>query len=500
MAKDKKSAKHDKVKAPKEKKIRTKTEKAVAAAEKIKKPNVFSRIKAWFLRKSIALRVLIVSLACICLALLIAVGTVVTVYFDFKHEYNERYTEITDPDIIAIKPIDEKIINIALFGIDSRSENYSGNSDSIMILSVNTANGNIKLVSVMRDSLVNMVKQDNGKTPNPNKINSAYARGGATYAIKVLNENFDLDIQKAITVNFFGMAEIIDAVGGIEINVLKREMNAKNGLNSNIKEQAQKVGKKPTLVTEPGLQKLNGMQAVAWARIRSVSNEQGTANDYGRTDRQRIVMEKLLEKVIAMNMSWPEFYKFAKTLLGYMKIEGVDFDFDTAASIAFKVISKNGKFEQTRIPQTKYVINDDFRPKYAGSCVYYDLDYASKMLHALIYKGISNEDYMKTNGIEKNKWYTGAMASGSNKNDKDETDEPTTDDPTIDNPDTDAPTDNPDADTPGTDDPSVEDNPSTIPPEGEDGTGDEGGDAGGEPEPEPEPEPTPPPTEETPTE
>ena len=187
-----------------------------------------------------------------------------------------------------------------------------------------------------------------------------------------------------------------------------------------------------------------------------------------------------------MDMNWSEFYNFAKKLLAYMKIEGVGFDFDTAASIAFKVLSKKGRFEQTRIPQTKYVIDDDFRPKYAGSCVYYDLGYASKMLHALIYEGISNEDYMKTNGVEKNKWYTGAMASSSNKGDKDEDDEPEADEPSVDNPETDEPTtdepttDNPTTDTPTTDTPSTgdgdtTDTPTDTPPSGEGSGNDHGG-------------------------
>ena len=415
---------------------------------------------------SVTKRAIIISLSCICLAVLIAIGVVLGVYFDFKTDYNKKYEPITDQEIIDIVPIDDKIVNIALFGIDSRSEGYSGNSDSIMVLSVNTKNGDIKLISIMRDSLVKMVKQDNGKTPNPNKINSAYARGGATYAIKVINENFGLDIQKAITVNFFGMADIIDAVGGIEINVLEREIDVKNGLNENIKEQAKKAGETATLVTEPGLQKLNGMQAVAWARIRSVSTEQGTANDYGRTDRQRVVMEKLLEKVLSMDMDWTEFYKFAKKLLQYMKIEGVDFDFDTAASLAFKVLSKKGSFEQTRVPQTKYLINDDFRPKYAGSCVYYDLQYASKVIHAMIYDGISDKEYMEVNGVEKNTWYTGQMASGSSSNKGDNDEE--SDDSATSN--TQTPT-TPDADNPDTEQgDSADENTTPDTPENPDGT------------------------------
>ncbi len=493
MNNEKNSPKHEKAKV---RKVKEKRDKELG---------FFSRLKAGFLKLSTTKKALVISLSCIILAILIIVGTGLGIYLDFKKQYNEIYTEITDEEIIAIKPIDEKIVNIALFGIDSRSSGYSGNSDSIMILSVNTGNGDIKLISVMRDSLVKMVKQNNGKTPNPNKINSAYARGGATYAIKVLNENFGLDIQKAITVNFFGMAEIVDAVGGVEINVLKREINAKYGLNDNIREQARKSGKKAELVTEPGLQKLNGMQAVAWARIRSVSNEQGTANDFGRTDRQRIVMEKLLEKVLAMNMSWGEFYDFAKTLFGYMKIEGVDFDFDTAASIAFKVLSKKGSFEQTRVPQTKYIIDADFRPKSLGSCVYYDLDYATKIIHAMIYEGISDKEYMEKNGVEKNKWYTGPMASSSsNKGDKEDSEDDLPSDEPV-TPPTEDPSNPGQGDGTGEDEiPVTPENPGTTPPGEEENPDGEGnnenenqgdGDGNGS-------EPTTPPTgaDETPTE
>ena len=105
---NKKSAKHEKVKVKK---------------EKSNKSGFFAKLKAGFLKMSVTKRAVIISLSCICLALLIAIGTVLSVYFNFKKEYNDRYTEITDPDILQIKPINEKIVNIALFGIDSRSEN-----------------------------------------------------------------------------------------------------------------------------------------------------------------------------------------------------------------------------------------------------------------------------------------------------------------------------------------------------------------------------------------
>jgi LCP family protein required for cell wall assembly len=126
--------------------------------------------------------------------------------------------------------IDKKIINIALFGIDTRTENsFEGLSDSIMVLSLNTETKTVKIISFMRDTLV-PIEQPNGKKLC-NKINSAYAKGGPELAIKTLNQNFGLDISEYATVNFYGMAEIIDAVGGIEIDVQKQEINGYRRLN-----------------------------------------------------------------------------------------------------------------------------------------------------------------------------------------------------------------------------------------------------------------------------
>ena len=492
MNNENKSPKHEKAKV---RKVKEKRDKELG---------FFSRLKAGFLKLSTTKKALLISLTCIGLALVIVLGTGLGLYTKYSKKYDEIYTEIEDEEIVNIKPIDEKIVNIALFGIDSRSTGFSGNSDTIMILSFNTKNGDIKLISVMRDSLVNMVELKNGKTPKPSKINSAYAREGASYAIKVLNENFGLDIKVAITVNFFGMAEIIDAVGGVEINVLKREINAKNGLNHNIREQAEKSKQKAELVTEPGLQKLTGMQAVAWARIRSVSNEQGTANDFGRTDRQRVVMEKLLQKVLDMDMSLSEFTAFADTLLDYMRVDGVDFEFNSAVKLAFDVLSKKGSFQQTRVPQTKYVIDADFRPKSAGSCVYYDLDYAEKVIHAMLYEGISDTEYMEKNGVEKNKWYTGPMSGGSSSNNNNKEEEKPSDE--TETPSTDTP-DNPEqGDGSGEGeqqptDPENPDNPGTTPPDGSDENGDGNEENDNQGEGDSGEEPTPPPTgDETPTE
>ena len=367
--------------------------------------NFFGKLYAGFCAMSKGKKALVISLISIILVVAIIIGIILGIIGDLTKDYNHQ--ELDDPDIQQIKPIDNQILNIALFGIDSRDKDFTGLSDSIMILSINKKTGDIKLISIMRDSFVNL-PEHNGKTYKPNKINSAYSRGGASYAIKTLNQNFGLDIKEYATVNFYGMAEIIDAVGGIEIDVLKREIDTIKGINSCIMEQAMHLGiEDPPYVKEPGLQVLSGIQAVAWARIRAVSTEQGTANDYGRTDRQRVVMEKLLNKALATDVS--KYPTLIKAIIPHMQ---TSLSFGEVLSLATDVLGKSVNFQQTRVPQPEYVMPIS-GVSYAGSVVYYDLAFATKIIHAIIYDGITQEEYIKQNGIEKNKWYTGGSSNSS---------------------------------------------------------------------------------------
>ncbi len=374
--------------------------------------NFFNRLVAGFKALSKGKKALVISLVSLIVVLAVLIGIVLGIIGDLTKDYNHQ--EIDDPEFEEVEQIDNKIINIALFGIDSRSKNFKGLSDSIMVLSINKNTGDIKLISIMRDSLVKMPELK-GKTYKPNKINSAYSKGGPSYAIKVLNQNFGLDINEYATVNFFGMAEIVDAVGGIEIEVTSKELNT---LNVNIGEQAHHAGiKNPTYVKKAGKQLLNGLQAVGWARIRTVSTADGEANDYGRTDRQRIVMEMLLNK--ALSMSVGEYPALIKAVLPHVE---TSISFGEALALATDVLGKKVNFQQTRVPQQEYVIPDNYCSSYAGSAVYYDINYAAKVIHAIIYDGISQEDYIAQNGVEKNKWYRsivvgGGSSSGSSKPD-----------------------------------------------------------------------------------
>ncbi|MGI6188794.1 MAG: LCP family protein [Clostridiales bacterium] len=177
------------------------------------------------------------------------------------------------------------VFNMLLFGLDSRAENQNSRSDVIMIATIDKKNEAIKLTSLMRDMYVSIPgKQDN-------RINTAYIFGGPALAIKTINTNFNLDIQYYATVDFFGLEKIIDQVGGVTIDVKKNEVKALNQILNELN-NLNKKSKPSPLVTKSGSQTLNGRQAVAYARIRSVGHA-----DFERTERQRTILSELFKKV-----------------------------------------------------------------------------------------------------------------------------------------------------------------------------------------------------------
>jgi len=119
--------------------------------------------------------------------------------------------------------LDAAVVNIALFGVDRRSESEIGRSDSIMILSIDKTHNKLKLSSIMRDTYVDV--EGHGM----NIITHAYVYGGAALAVKTLNTTFDLNIKDYVTVDFFGLEKIIDNVGGIELNITSEEVKYING-------------------------------------------------------------------------------------------------------------------------------------------------------------------------------------------------------------------------------------------------------------------------------
>ncbi len=374
---------------------------------KKKKRGFFGAISNWWHNSGKIQKAAVISLLSIITIVISGIVFVLT-YFDYN--YN-RIT--TNPEELGFESvIDENVINIALFGIDSRSQNFKGNSDSIMVLSLDTKDKTVKIVSIMRDSLVPINK--NGKTTYK-KINSAYASGGPELAIKTINENFGLDISEYATVNFEGMMDIIDAVGGIEAELTKKEVvpitTSGYALNGLIYDMCTRMGIDPEkhYIKTPGKHHLNGVQAVAYSRIRKTANIWGTNNDHGRTDRQRYVMEQLFEKALKIDKS-----NYVKLIKALIPCSETSLSYTEIFDLATSIFLKSPTFQQSRVPLEEYQMSTP-TIKGVGSCVYYDLDYAEKVIHAFFYDDIQPEDYIKQNGVEKNDWYSLKSGGSSSK-------------------------------------------------------------------------------------
>lgn len=186
-------------------------------------------------------------------------------------EINKENVGIKEEVEEKISQYDNKVTNIALFGIDAEDGGI-GRSDSIMVATLDTENKKLKLSSIMRDSYVDI------EGHGTDKINHAYAFGGAELAIKTLNQNFDLNIEDFVAVNFTTMPQIIDKIGGITVDITSEEVPHIEGIDSE------------------GTYNLTGDQALAYSRIRYA-----TGGDYVRTERQRTVLSKMLEKILNMN-------------------------------------------------------------------------------------------------------------------------------------------------------------------------------------------------------
>ena len=180
----------------------------------------------------------------------------------------------------------EGYTNIAVFGLDNRSANnyQEGNSDVVMIASIDNKTKNVKLVSVYRDTFLSV----GGGTYF--KCNNAYARGGAK---QMLNSNLDLDIKEYVCVDWAAVVEVIDDLGGLDLNITQGEMNQ---INKYKKDVDGVTGKNTPNVTQYGLVHLDGTQATTYARIRKLSGD-----DFKRASRQRIVLQAMLEKAKKAN-------------------------------------------------------------------------------------------------------------------------------------------------------------------------------------------------------
>lgn len=256
--------------------------------------------------------------------------------------------------------------NIALFGVDSREGELGKGtrSDSMIIASINQDTQEIKLISVFRDTYLNL------SNDTYNKCNAAYAKGGPEQAISMLNANMDLNITDYVTVGFGGLIDAINALGGIEIDVTESEISHLNNYQLCM---AEEMGVSYIPVEKSGKQLLNGMQATAYCRIRYTKGD-----DFRRAERQRDVLSAMMTKAKGASVS--ELTDMVNAVLPQVETSlGVNEILSVLGSVAgYDVVVSDG------FPFEEYRVGANVGSK--GSCVIpNDLEENVIHLHELLY-------------------------------------------------------------------------------------------------------------------
>ena len=241
--------------------------------------------------------------------LIVIVAAAGTAFWYVTDKFGGISSQKLNEDELGVSENDnlEKYRNIAIFGVDSRSDNYGkGNrSDCIIIASINNETHAVKLISVYRDTYVQI--QGHGL----DKITHAYSYGEAPLALKTLNENLDLNITEFVTVNFDAVVYMVDALGGIKMNITAAEVQY---INDYIDETSRVTGKESEHITKAGTYTLDGVQAVAYSRIRYTAG-----GDHKRTERMRDVITAMIAKLKTKSVS--EITRIANNLLNKIKKE-----------------------------------------------------------------------------------------------------------------------------------------------------------------------------------
>lgn len=242
-------------------------------------------LEEWSTQKKRRKRIIIMIVAeCLTLALIFAYANILKLWnttpqpvFEVKNVKNEEL------DVETMQKM-KGYWTIAVFGVDSRDKamSKSTNADVNIIANINQETGEIKLVSVFRDTYLS-IKEDGSY----NKINMAYFQGGPQQAVAALNRNMDLNITDYVTFNWKGVANAIDILGGVDIELSKAEFYY---INSFITETVQVTGIGSHHLKQAGMNHMDGVQAVAYARLRKMDN------DFARTERQRKVIAQVFEK------------------------------------------------------------------------------------------------------------------------------------------------------------------------------------------------------------
>ena len=314
-----------------------------------------SKKKRWSTKKKVIVSTIIVFALLIC--------TLATGYMYIR---SKIYSGVSPSKTISdteYKEV-EGITNVLLIGTDARTLDEASRADSIIIATLDNNNKQIRLTSLFRDTLVNIPGHGEGK------LNAALAYGGPELLIETIKETYGISLDKYVIINFWGFEAIIDQMGGLELNV---EDYMLDELNKYIGES---TGGNDCPVTEPGLQVLNGKQALSYARIRK-----GVGDEYARTDRQREVLMKVAEKLKETKPS--KYLGIMNNMLEYIKtnIEPIQ-----ALNMAYTIYKfPSLEFEQLQIPIPELAEGGLY--KNLGWVFLMDIEQNAKFLDEFIFEG-----------------------------------------------------------------------------------------------------------------
>lgn len=242
--------------------------------------------------------------------------------FDFDVETIDP-AEVTIPDAPAESLGNgENIINILLIGQDNKSLTSRSRSDAMILCTINKEQKTLTMTSFLRDLYLKIPGYYN------QRLNVAYAVGGFDTLYETLNYNFGVEVDHGIGVNFTSFPTVIEAVGGVDIELTSREANHLNGQNY-------------TWGLTSGVNHLNGEQALAYARIRKLDS------DFSRTNRQRNVITAVIEK--AKTLSWTELYSLVQTLIPMVVTDMTDEEI-IATAVELAPLLKDIEIVTQRVP------------------------------------------------------------------------------------------------------------------------------------------------------
>lgn len=251
-------------------------------------------------------------------------------------EQLDQYTGEVDESLQASLDKINSMQNILLVGIDARPGQSTGRSDTMIIVTVDTERNTIKMMSLMRDIYCPIPGHGN------NRLNAAYVFGGPELLMQTIEQDFKIEIDNYVTVNFSMLANIIDQIGGITLTVESEYYMDR--INAVIKEDNKVLGidVNDGLLTQPGEQVMTGKQAQAYARYRYGTKD----GDFGRTNRQREVIQKIFEKLTDLSLIELATLAAANYENVYTNLTLQDITLLAPAMLSLK----DANFEELRIP------------------------------------------------------------------------------------------------------------------------------------------------------